>query len=298
LSDKEESKVQIYDSANEDREHIKKPEHIQRHEHVQKHEHKSENKRSNSSDTISININFTKIIAVVQLILIAVLVWQVATISNKLDNAATASAKLNDAIANIPTQAAPAQNPSGQPSAPTITDSMKTIAADRPVEGDANAPVTIVEFADFECPFCQQWFKNTFPDIKKNFIDTGKAKLVFRDLPLVNLHQHAEKAAEAARCAEDQGKFWEMHDKLFGEGVGNGITTFKQYASDLGLDTAKFNQCLDSGVKKADVDKDAAAGSKYGITGTPSFIIEQQLLVGAQPYSKFEQALNSAAAGN
>ena len=158
--------------------------------------------------------------------------------------------------------------------------------------GDPDAPITIVEWSDFECPFCARFYNDAYQDIKENWIDTGKAKLVFRDFPL-SFHANAQKAHEAAECAGDQDMYYEMHDALFENGVSGGVAAFKTFAADLGLDQATFDDCLDSGKHEAEVKKDMADGMKAGVQGTPGFIIEGQLISGAQPYAVFEQLLNS-----
>ena len=158
--------------------------------------------------------------------------------------------------------------------------------------GDPDAPITIVEWSDFECPFCARFYNDAYQDIKENWIDTGKAKLVFRDFPL-SFHANAQKAHEAAECAGDQDMYYEMHDALFENGVSGGVAAFKTFAADLGLNQAEFDDCLDSGKHEAEVKKDMADGMKAGVQGTPGFIIEGQLISGAQPYAVFEQLLNS-----
>ncbi len=185
--------------------------------------------------------------------------------------------------------------PSGNLPSQNLPTKVAVSADDDPVLGKSNAPVTIVEFSDFECPFCGRHFSQTHPDIVKNYIDTGKVKLVYRDFPL-SFHPNAEKAAEAAECANEQGKFWEMHDKLFSNQQSLSVANYKQWAKDLKLDSAKFDSCLDSGKYASEIAKDEADGTKYGVSGTPSFFIDGQLLVGAQPYSAFQQAIDAALA--
>lgn len=176
-----------------------------------------------------------------------------------------------------------------QPSGP-----VNVSADDDAVLGNKNAPITLIEFSDFQCPFCRKFMIDTLPQIKKEYIDTGKVKLVYRDFPL-SFHPGAAPAAEGAECAEDQGKFWEMHDAIFNEqekqGSGTiqfGIADVKKWAAKIGLDTAKFNQCLDSGKYKAEVEKDIADGTAAGVTGTPAIFINGRLVVGAQPFSAFK----------
>lgn len=162
---------------------------------------------------------------------------------------------------------------------------------DDPIKGSKDATVTIIEFSEYQCPFCEKFFTQTLPLIEKNYINTGKARLVFRDFPL-GFHQYAQKAAEAAECADEQGKFWEYHDTLFKNQGSLEITSLKNYAKDLALDETTFNDCLDSGKMTAEVQKDIEDGSKYGVTGTPTFFINGIKLVGAQPYSAFQQVID------
>lgn len=163
---------------------------------------------------------------------------------------------------------------------------------DDAILGDPNAPVTIIEFSDYECPFCQRYYLTTYQQIKEEYVDTGKVNIVFRDFPL-NFHPNAQKAAEAAECAGEQGKYYEMHDRLFESGVLGGVTTFKIYAANLGLDTEAFNECLDSGEMASEVKKDLRDGQSFGIRGTPAFIIEGELISGAQPFEVFKNRIDS-----
>jgi len=176
--------------------------------------------------------------------------------------------------------------------APTVATDMKTLIDDDTVKGDKNAKVTIVEWSDFECSFCTRFYKQTLPSIDKEYIKTGKVKFIFRDYPL-SFHKNAQKASEAAECAGEQGKYYEMHDKLFEDGVKGGVDSFKQFAKDLGLDTSKFNDCLDSGKMEAETKKDMADGSAAGITGTPGFIINGKLVKGAQPFENFKAIIDA-----
>jgi len=165
---------------------------------------------------------------------------------------------------------------------------------DDPVKGSKNAPVTIVEFSDFQCPFCARFFEQTLPQIEENYIKTGKVKFVYRDFPL-SFHQYAQKAAEAAECADEQEKFWEYHDVLFqkqSEWSSTGVAKFKEYATTLGLNTSKFNECLDSGKYSDEVQKDFKDGSSYGVSGTPTFYVNGIEVVGAQPYTAFQQIID------
>ena len=210
-----------------------------------------------------------------------------------------------------PTSASPASAASltgpsaqGSPSAqPTPAPVVQASADDDPSWGPADAPVTIIEFSDFQCPFCLRFWNQTLPQIKQEYQD--KVRFVYRDFPLTGIHAWAQKAAEAAECADDQDKFWEYHDLIFANqnalseqlntaGLDGVLATFKSYAADLGLDTAPFNDCLDSGKYTSEVQKDLQDGQSYGVTGTPAFFINGQLVSGAQPFANFKTVIDAA----
>ena len=161
---------------------------------------------------------------------------------------------------------------------------------DDAVKGDSNAPVTIIEFSDYQCPFCGKFWSETLPQITSEYIDTGKVKLVYRDFPL-GFHENAQKAAEAAECAGEQGKYYNMHDKLFSNQDALDVAGLKKYAGEIGLNTVQFNTCLDSGAMADEVKKDFEEGQKYGVTGTPAFFINGIYLSGAQPFSEFQKII-------
>lgn len=165
---------------------------------------------------------------------------------------------------------------------------------DDPILGNKDAKVTIIEFSDYQCPFCRAFWRDSYAQIKRDYIDTGKARLVFRDYPL-SFHPMAMPSAQAAECADEQGKYWEMHDKIFGEQekLGQGTVTYavadlKKWATSIGLDAGKFGQCLDSNKYKTEVEKDMADGSAAGVSGTPTLFINGRMVVGAQPYATFK----------
>jgi protein-disulfide isomerase len=181
---------------------------------------------------------------------------------------------------------------------PTVGEKVNVSADDDAVLGNAKAEVTVIEFSDFQCPFCRAFWSDAYQQIKKEYIDTGKIKFVFRDYPL-SFHPAAQVSAESAECADEQGKFWEMHDKIFQEQAkqGTGTVTYgtvelKKWASQIGLNSAEFNQCLDSGKYKSEVEKDVADGSAYGVSGTPTLFINGNPIVGAQPFSAFKAIID------
>ena len=170
-----------------------------------------------------------------------------------------------------------------------------------PILGSESAPITIVEFGDYQCHQCYNWFHNTKPEIKENYIDTGKVNLVFVDLAF--LGRDSPKAAAASYCAEEQGKYWEYHNLLYGaqEGIDNGWANsdrLRAFAFSLDLDMDLFNSCIDSGKFNKRVQANVNEARNQGATGTPTFFIinsegQQQKIVGAQPYSVFKNVLDS-----
>ena len=193
---------------------------------------------------------------------------------------------------NLDVQNEPAQSTPTEPGG-TDTVDMVSLMDDDAIEGDPDAPVTIIEWSDYECPYCGRFYSQTYGQILKNYIETGKVKFVYRDFPL-SFHAQAQKAAEAAECAGEQGKYYDMYNLLFAKGVAGGVSSFKQYAVDLGLNTEEFNKCLDAGAMADEIAKDFQDGQSVGITGTPGFLINGQLVVGAQPYSVFEKIIEEA----
>ena len=167
-----------------------------------------------------------------------------------------------------------------------------------PVLGDLNAPISIIEYSDFECPFCERAYSNTIASLKESdAFKNGEINLIYRHFPLNNIHPKAQKAAEASVCAQKQSKFWEYHDTLFENQNALAVDDLKSYASDLGLNQAKFDSCLDNGEAKDKVDKDLISATASGGTGTPYFIIlnketeKTTSISGAVPYSQIESAI-------
>ena len=172
-----------------------------------------------------------------------------------------------------------------------------------PIKGDRKAQVVLIEFSDYQCPFCSRFGADTYPQLDTEYIKTGKIRYVFRDLPL-DFHKQAFKAAEAAHCAGEQGRFWEMHDHLFQNQKALAPEDLTKYAEALQLNGSSFQQCLDSGRYAADIKKDITEANNVGITGTPTFLIGviqpgdatvkvSKKLVGAKPYAEFKAAIDS-----
>jgi protein-disulfide isomerase len=155
------------------------------------------------------------------------------------------------------------------------------LAPTDPALGSTTAPVTIVEFSDFQCPFCQS-VAPTLKQVLKTYGD--KVRIVWKDFPLTQIHPEAFKAGEAAHCAGEQGKFWEYHDRLFANQEALQADSLKTYAADLGLDTATFNACVDASKYGDRVREGVAQGSRLGVNSTPTLYVNGRMLAGAQPY--------------
>jgi protein-disulfide isomerase len=167
-------------------------------------------------------------------------------------------------------------------------------SGDAPSAGPANAAVTLVEFSDFQCPFCSK-AAPIVDQVKKNYAD--RVRVIFRQLPLNSIHPFAQKAAEAALCAQDQGKFWELHDLMFAEQEKLDVPSLKEKAQRLGLDAAKFGSCLDGGQKAAKVAESVTLATKLGITGTPALYLNGRIVQGGvPPYEQLAQEIDKALA--
>ena len=173
-------------------------------------------------------------------------------------------------------------------------------ADDDVILGDPNAPVTLIEFGDYQCPFCRKMFEDTESRLRAEYIKTGKVKMVYRDFPLDEIHPFARRAAEAAECARDQGKYWVYHDLLFERQSEIPTLDFVARAGELGLNVVQFRECYSSKKYAAEVEKDYQDGIAAGVNGTPSnFILGDNYvksLPGALPYESFKKAIDEALA--
>jgi len=190
-----------------------------------------------------------------------------------------------------------AAHPNPQPPAPPSALTLH----DENFRGETGATVAIVEYADYECPYCGQYEHDIYPQISKDYIQTGKVKYFYRDMPLP-MHAHAMIAARAARCAGEQGKYWEMHDSLFAKQNAIREADMPDRAKELGLDSAKFSECFSSNRYVDDINRSAAEGQNMGIEGTPTFFVGKldsaggvtnlKPIVGARPYEAFKSVLD------
>ncbi len=193
-------------------------------------------------------------------------------------------------------------DPDGELTGAAVTSGGTTAAEERGVDlegepflGDATAPVTVVEFSDYQCSFCRKFWAETLPQLKDGYIITGKVKFFFKDFPL-NSHPEAQPAALAAACAQEQGKFWEYHDKLFDGQRSLGDEQYAAWAEELGLDGDRFASCLSSKKYQEDIQADIREAAALGILGTPAFVINGKVISGFQPYSVFVREVDAALA--
>lgn len=194
----------------------------------------------------------------------------------------------------------------GRGAPPSLPPQNLTISfGDNPSKGDKNAKLTLIEFSDYQCPFCARHFRETLPQIEKDYVKTGKLRYVFRDFPIESIHREAFKAHEAANCAAEQGKYWEMHDRFFQNQNQLGAAELPKHAQAIGLDLSAFQQCLNSGKQAGEIRKELEEGQKAGVNGTPTFFLGLQeadgktikvlrTILGAQPYPQFKEAIEGA----
>ena len=193
------------------------------------------------------------------------------------------------------------QNKPQAPAAPPEPTKAKINVQGSEMLGSRDAPLTIVEFTDYQCPFCQRFHTTAFPEIKKNFIDTGKVRFYSRDMPLDSLHPNAIRAAQAARCASEQGQFWTLRDIMGSNPTKLDLDSLVADADSLKMDVNKFRSCVESEKYKQAIQTDVLEAMKIGADGTPTFVIgkstpegvDGEVLVGAMPYDVFDRKLKS-----
>jgi protein-disulfide isomerase len=234
------------------------------------------------------------------IILIGVASFFAGSYTSNLNSNQISVTDLDEAMAKLELKLLQNQLPTKQAAEP-----VKISIDDDPIIGNPNAPITIVEFSDFQCPFCARFHTQTLPSLLGEYIEQGKVKLVFRDFPIQSIHPNALSASVAAECANDQNKFREMHDALF-ENQNNwnrletidALSSFSQYASDIQLDQESFDSCLNSGKHIPEIQNDLNDGRDYGVSGTPGFFVgNDQIgfveLKGAQPFESFKKVIDA-----
>jgi protein-disulfide isomerase len=193
-----------------------------------------------------------------------------------------------------------ATRPTNQPAA-TAVDPNLAREAEGYLLGDSTAPVQILEFADYECPACAQFATVTAPDVRKRLVETGQASYRFFDFPL-RQHRNSRSASNAAACANDQGKYWQMHDRLFAgqmdwntQATSNPKKVFQEYARELGLDVAAWEACYDSDKHQRRIAANEAEGDRRQVRSTPTFVIGDRMIAGALPFDRMKALVDSAA---
>jgi protein-disulfide isomerase len=164
-----------------------------------------------------------------------------------------------------------------------------------PSLGPKDAPVTVVMFSDYQCPYCRKWYSDTFKPLMSAY--QGQVRFVYKDFPLSSIHEEASPAALAARCAGEQGKYWEYQDLLFTGPEGLSAAAYTKYAQSLALDDAKFNECVASKRYQKTIEDDYQTAAGIGIQSTPTFFINGVPLIGAQPIDAFKQLIDQELAG-
>ena len=218
---------------------------------------------------------------------------------SNLNSEQVSQKELEDAIAQLELKILEKQLPTNQPNLPA-----KISADDDPIIGNPDAEITIIEFSDFQCPFCARFHIQTLPTLMEEYIEKGTVKLVFRDFPIQSIHPNAVPASVAAECANEQGKFKQMHDILFErQNQWSNLETiyamelFNQYASEIQLEQEQFSSCLSTAKYVKEIQNDLNDGRTYGITGTPGFFIGNEAigfteLKGAQPFESFKKVID------
>ncbi len=262
-----------------------------------------------SSDDFELNQNNGKIsvkkstfngLIIGLILVVGIAAFFAGSYTSNLNSNQISEEDLQDAIAKLELKVLQNQLPTSQPKLP-----MKISADDDPIIGNPDAPITIIEFTDFQCPFCARFHTQTLPLILEEYIEQGKVKLVVRDFPIQSIHPNAVAASVASECANEQGKVKEMHDMLFynqnewnKQETGDALSLFSQYATEIQLEQKTFDSCLTSGKYLEEIKKDLDDGRDYGVSGTPGFFIgNDQIgyveLKGAQPFDSFKKVIDA-----
>ena len=254
----------------------------------------------NNNEKISIKKSSFNRLVIGLIVLIGVAAFFAGSYVSNLNSNQISEEDLQEAIAKLELKMLQNQLPTEQPKPP-----VKISADNDPVIGNPDAPITIIEFSDFQCPFCARFHTQTLPLIIEEYIEQGKVKLVFRDFPIQNIHPNALPASVAAECANEQGKFKEMHDMLFDnqnewnkQETINALSLFSQYATEIQLEQETFDSCLTSGKYIDEIRKDLDDGRDYGVSGTPGFFVGNDEIGyveirGAQSFDNFQKIIDA-----
>jgi len=254
----------------------------------------------NNNEKISVKKSTFNGLLIGIIILVGVTAFFAGSYTSNLNSNQISVEDLNEAMAKLELKLLQNQLPTKQ-----AVEPVKISIDNDPIMGNFDAPITIVEFSDFQCPFCARFHTQTLPSILEEYIEQGKVKLVFRDFPIQSIHPNALPASVAAECANDQNKFREMHDALFEKQsewnkleTVEALSLFSQYASEMQLDQESFDSCLTSGKHITEIQNDLNDGREYGVTGTPGFFVgNDQIgfveLKGAQPFESFKKVIDA-----
>ena len=254
----------------------------------------------NSNEKISVKKSTFNGLLVGIIILVGVTAFFAGSYTSNLNSNQISTSDLDEAMAKLELKLLQNQLPTKQAAEP-----VKISMDDDPIIGNPDAPITIVEFSDFQCPFCARFHTQTLPLLLEEYIEQDKVKIVFRDFPIQSIHPNALPASIAAECANDQNKFREMHDVLFEKQnswnrveTNDALSLFSQYASDMELDQEIFDSCLTSGKHIPEIQNDLNDGRDYGVSGTPGFFVgNDQIgfveLKGAQPFESFKKVIDA-----
>ena len=254
----------------------------------------------NNNEQITVKKSTFNIVIIGLIITIGVAAFFVGSYTSTLNSNQISEEVLDKALAKLELKLLQNQLPTKQPVAP-----VKISVDDDPIIGNADAPITIIEFSDFQCPFCARFHTQTLPLLLEEYIEQGKVKLVFRDFPIQSIHPNAVPASVAAECANEQGKFREMHDMLFEKQnewnkleTADTLSLFSQYASNMQLEQNAFDSCLTSEKYIEEIKNDLNDGREYGVSGTPGFFVGNDQvgyveLKGAQPFDSFKKVIDA-----
>lgn len=257
------------------------------------------NKKSNKSGDQTLLVWILAVI-VLQFLVVGSLLLNVSNNDNSISEINTKVSRLDSFFAgNAPgygSGSGSVAQPSANAPAAQIVDVSSISFEGEPRAGNPDAKVTIIEYSDYECPFCGKFFSESYGQLKTDYIDTGKINFVFKDFPL-GFHPEAIPSAAAANCVlRDLGyeKYFEYHDTLFSNQQSLGTSNYKKWALELGMDSDNYDSCIVDEEILSEIDADLAEGSQLGVSGTPSFLINGKLVVGAQPYSVIKAEIESA----
>ena len=262
-----------------------------------------ENDIKEKSETVNIKKSTFKILICLVVITMIIAAFFVGYYVSNIDSNAVSQKELQNAVSKLELKILQNQLPTKQQTPPLPTKVIISIDDD-PMKGNPDAKITIIEFSDFQCPFCAKFHKDTLPLLEKNYISTGKVNFVYRDFPIQSIHPNAVPAALASECADDQGKYWEIHDMILQNqnnwkslSIEQSINLFSKYAYEIGLNDIEFDTCMVTEKHLDEIRGDLNDGRIYGITGTPGFFVGNEKigftkLIGAQPFSSFQKVLD------